>query len=433
MNLYQQRRDWLLAQIPQDSVVILVGNCEKVRNKNISYLFRQDHDFYYLTGFKEADAVAVLRPNSDKPFVLFNRPNNHALEVSFGERAGQKGAVEYYGADQAHDIAELDAVLPSLLGDRKFLYLSDELGRFHGKVFSWLDSQRKSAKFDQVKVFRELRSILPAIHNRRRIKDDTELALIKTAVKASVEGHKAVMKLAADGINEQVLSAEFFRKISEFGCQDVGYPTILAGGNNACCLHYTDNNQPLKSGELVLIDAGGDYQYYTADITRTFPVNGKFTAVQKQLYQLVLNALDAAIAEVKPAASWHLIYEAAMKVLAKGLIELGILTAPFEEVWNNELYKEFTVHKTGHFMGMDVHDVGSYHDEQGKWITLQENMVFTIEPGLYFPKHCQHIDEKWRGIGIRIEDDILVTANGHENLSAAAPRTIEEIELFMAK
>jgi Xaa-Pro aminopeptidase len=432
MSVYQQRREELLAQLPSDSVVILIGNTEKVRNKNINYPFRQDHDFYYLTGFEEPEAVAVLRPNSDAPYILFNQPKDEFQETWFAARSGQQGAVEIHGADQAFDIANFEQILPDLLESRAHIYLSDELGLYQHKVSDWLNSQRKAAKFDEQKVFRSLHSVLPLIQNRRRIKDASELALLRQALRASNTGHQHLMSICKPGITEQEMAAEFYNQISKFGCQDVGYPTILAAGNNACCLHYDINRGTLQDGELVLVDAGGDYKYYTADITRTYPVNGKFTAEQKDVYQIVLEALDTAIATVKPGASWNSMYPAAMKVLAQGLIDLKILTQPLDQVMEQELYKPLTLHKTGHWMGMDVHDVGTYRHADGSWVDLQQDMVFTIEPGLYFPKGMKGVDERWHGMGVRVEDDILVTADGCENLSAEVPRTVADIEDFMA-
>lgn len=432
MSIYKQRRTWLLEQLPQDAIVILVGNTEKVRNKNINYPFRQDHDFYYLTGFDEPEAVAVLRPNSDAPFVLFNQPKDEFQETWFASRSGQQGAIEQYGADKAYDIAQFDQVLPELMGLRSQLYVSDELGLYQHKVAGWLNGQRKSAKFDQPKVFRSLHSVLPLIQNRRRVKDEAELDLLRQAIRASNSGHQHLMSICKPGVTEQEMAAEFYNHISKFGCQDVGYPTILAAGNNACCLHYDINRDKLNNGDLVLVDAGGDYKYYTADITRTYPVNGKFSSEQKDIYQIVLAALDAAIATVKPQASWNSMYPTAMSVLAQGLIDLKILNVSFEQVMEQELYKPFTLHKTGHWMGMDVHDVGSYHQANGDWAQLEPNMVFTIEPGLYFPRGMKGVDERWHGMGVRIEDDILVTEAGCENLSSEVPRTVADIENFMA-
>lgn len=432
---YAQRRARLLAQIEPNSVVILAGNSEKVRNKNILYPFRQDHDFYYLTGFCEPDAVAILRPNSEQPYILFNQPNDEFQEVWFAARTGQEKAVSEYAADAAYDIAELETRLPKLLGNRQHIYLSDELGRFQHRIFDWLNNQRKNVKFDQPKIFKSLHSILPFIHNARRIKSDAEIQQIRHATQVSSHAHRHLMQICKPGLSEQLLSAEFYNEVSKFGCNDVGYPSIVAAGNNACCLHYSENKDYVKDGELLLVDAGGDFNYYTADITRTYPVNGKFTGQQRDLYQLVLASLDAAIATVRPDANWNTIYPTAMKVLAQGLLDLNILSGSLDQVLEEKTYEAFTLHKTGHWLGLDVHDVGAYQsnvESPESWVKLQPNMVFTIEPGLYFSRNNEAIPQRWQGMGVRIEDDILVTNNGHENLSDLAPRSADEIETVMA-
>lgn len=430
--IYQNRRKWLSQQLDSDSVVIIVGNCAKTRSKNINYHFRCDNDLYYLTGFSEPNAVAVFRPMHEHSYVLFTRPNNAAAETSFGKRAGLAGVLEQYQADLSYAIDEIENTLPTLFEARSKVYYLDEQGLYQDQILDWLKSQRKNTPFDAIKIYRQLLPLQPILHNARVIKSAEEIALIKHAVNASISGHKAMMRCAKPQMNELQLSAIFDREIAEFGCREVAYPTIVASGSNGCCLHYEENNSQLMSGDLVLIDAGAEYQHYCADITRTWPINGKFSTEQALLYQLVLDSLDAAIAIVKPTQPWCDIYNTAMRVIAQGLIELGILSGNIEQVMEDESYRQFTVHKTGHWLGMDVHDVGAYHDEQGQWLTLRENMIFTIEPGIYIPADCQQVDKKWRGIAIRIEDDIMVTQSGCENLSAEIPRTILEIERYMS-
>lgn len=431
MTEFYARREKLMQQLDGDSVVIVVGNCAKTRSKNINYHFRPDNDLYYLTGFNEPNAVALLRPKHENEFVLFVRENDAAAETSFGARAGLSGAKEYYQANEAFCIKDIHTELPNLLEQRSKVYLLDEQEFYSDYTNAWLHHQRRTTGFDIPKVYRQLLPLQPIIHNARVIKSNNEIALIRHAVQASIHGHKAMMRLCKPMMNELQLQAIFDREIANFGCRAVAYPSIVASGNNGCCLHYEENNSLLNNGDLVLIDAGAEYQQYCSDITRTWPINGKFTQAQQQIYQLVLAAIDAAIMKIKPGLAWNEIYQTCMQVLAKGLIELGILSGSFEEVMKNECYRQFTVHKTGHWLGMDVHDVGSYHDENNKWRFLEENMVFTIEPGLYFPLDCMDVDEKWRGIAVRIEDDILVTATGYENLSAAIPRTVTEIESYM--
>ncbi|WP_065187312.1 aminopeptidase P N-terminal domain-containing protein [Shewanella woodyi] len=435
-TMYQNRRTRLFNALPNKSFVIISGYQQKVRSKNIKYHFRQDNDFLYLTGFNEPDAVALLYCDESKDtgysYTLLCRPKDKAQEVSFGARAGVLGAVSQYGADDAFDIAELEHVLLSKLTDHANLFISDELGRFSSQVIGWLNHQRLNCSFDTIKQHRTLTPLAKVLHPMRVIKSSHEIDKIKAAVHASTAGHIAVMQACKPGVNEGQLSASFNFAISQYGCSEVAYPNIVASGNNACCLHYEENCCNLADGQMLLIDAGGELEHYASDITRTYPVNGKFNEAQSDIYQLVLNALDAAIDKVKPGANWNSLYETCMEVMAKGLLELGLLSGNIDDIMKDESYKRFTVHKTGHWLGMDVHDVGPYHDENGQWRKLESGMVFTIEPGIYIPLSATDIPEKYRGLGIRIEDDILVTQNGFENLSADVPRTIGEIEAIMS-
>jgi len=434
-NIYQIRREALFSQLPENSLVILSGYQQKVRSKNIKYHFRQDNDFLYLTGFDEPDAVAILAANkgaaSGFSFTLLCRPKDPSQEVSFGERAGIEGAIANFGADDAFDIAELNEVVLSKIVDHQHIYISDELNRFSTQIVGWLNHQRMTTPFDMLKQYRSLTPLAKYLHPMRVIKSEEEIKRIKAAVAASVDGHKAVMQACKPGVNEALLSATFDYTIAQYGSTDVAYPNIVAAGNHACCLHYEENCCTVEDGQMLLIDAGGELNHYASDITRSYPVNGKFTDAQKRIYQLVLSALDSAIAKVQPGTRWNELYETCMEVMAKGLLELGFLSGTIEEIMESQSYKRFTVHKTGHWLGMDVHDVGPYHDSDGHWRTLEPGMVFTIEPGIYIPLDAIDVPKGYRGMGIRIEDDILVTQTGHENLSAGVPRTIEEIQAIM--
>lgn len=430
-NIYQQRREELLAQLPNNSVVLVAGYQQKVRSKNIKYHFRQDNDFLYLTGFDEPDAIALLIKGDIDQYLLFCRPKDPAQEVSFGARAGVEGAVSKYRADQAYTIAEFDEILLPLLQGINTLYVSDELGRFSSQMIGWANYQRHHSSFDTPKQFTSLKPLAEVLHGMRVIKSTEEITKVRAAVTASTAAHKAVMQACKPGINERELSSLFDLTITKFGCNEVAYPSIVAGGNNACCLHYEENCCELADDQMLLIDAGGEFEHYAADITRSYPVNGTFSKEQKAIYQLVLKALDHAIDKVRPGAAWNTLYETCMQVMAEGLKELGLLTGSIDEIMATESYKRFTVHKTGHWLGMDVHDVGPYHELDGSWRTLETGMVFTIEPGIYFPKDALDVPEAYRGMGIRIEDDILVTDTGYENLSANVPRTVEEIEACM--
>jgi len=435
-NIYQLRREALFRQLPESSLVILCGYQQKVRSKNIKYHFRQDNDFLYLTGFDEPDAVAILVADKDAAsgfrFTLLCRPKDPTQEVSFGERAGIEGAIAHFHADDAFDIADLNEVVLSKIVNHQHIYISDELNRFSAQVVGWLNHQRTTSSFDTVKQYRSLTPLAEYLHPMRVIKSEEEIKRIKAAVTASVDAHKAVMQACKPGINEALLSATFNFTLSQFGSTDVAYPNIVAAGNNACCLHYEENCCTAEDGQMLLIDAGGELNHYASDITRSYPVNGKFTEAQKRIYQLVLTALDSAIAKVQPGTRWNELYETCMEVMAKGLLELGFLSGSIEEVMESQSYKRFTVHKTGHWLGMDVHDVGPYHDSDGHWRTLEPGMVFTIEPGIYIPLDAIDVPKDYRGMGIRIEDDILVTKIGYENLSAGVPRTIDEIQTIMA-
>ncbi len=432
---YVIRRQRLMDSLPEDSFVILVGYQQKVRSKNIKYHFRQDNDFLYLTGFNEPDAIALLYrgPQGEINYTLLCRPKDPQQEVSFGARAGITGAIEQFGATQAFDIAELDSVIASSLTHQTQVFISDELGRFNHKLLAWCNAQRHGSAFDTPKCFRSITPLAKHLHPQRVIKEESEQAAIRAAVNASIDGHKAVMTACRAGINEAQLAATFNFAIAAHGANEVAYPNIVAAGDNACCLHYEENCCQTHSGQMLLIDAGAELNHYAADITRSYPVDGRFTQAQEAIYQLVLDALDAAIAKVKPGTPWNHLYETCMQVMARGLIELGLLQGSYEEVMASESYKRFTVHKTGHWLGMDVHDVGPYHDEDGEWRKLEPGMIFTIEPGIYIPTSATDVPEAYRGMGIRIEDDILVTADGHENLSEKVPRSIAEIEALMAR
>ncbi|WND01793.1 aminopeptidase P N-terminal domain-containing protein [Temperatibacter marinus] len=432
-DIYAERRRRLFDTLDSDSVVILAGHQEQVRSKNILYPFRQNSDFYYLTGCSEPDAAALLRPGHADNYTLFVRPRDKAQEISFGDRLGIEGAREQLAATSAYSIGDLSEKIPEMLEERCQIFLSDELGRFDTQVRQWLDAQRRSAKFDDQRIYRSLHSILPLVHQMRCVKDEHEIALLRQAVKATEAGHKALMEKARPGAMEVTLSGAFMGEIGHHGCAEVGYPNIVASGNNACCLHYTDYGSALKSGDMILVDAGAEYKNYTADVTRSYPVTGQFSALQKDVYTIVLAGLDASIALVKPGLLWSEIYETNMKVLSQGLIDLGLLKGSLDEVLEKDLHKPYTIHKTGHWLGLDVHDVGRYREADGRWVTLQEGMVFTIEPGLYFPQSCETVPEEFRGMGIRIEDDILVTKNGHENLTASIPRTVTDIEDYMKR
>ncbi|USD39058.1 aminopeptidase P N-terminal domain-containing protein [Ferrimonas sp. SCSIO 43195] len=430
--VHLHRRQQLMASIGPTGAIVLVAYPERPRSKNINYRFVQDKDFFYLTGFEEPDAVALLRPEHPLPFILFSRPKDPYQETSYGARAGIEGCINQYGADAAYSLDELAQRLPELLEERTDILVSDELDQYSDSLWKWCNQQRRNARFDEVKHCRSLRPLAGVLHPMRVIKDGHEIQKLRTAINASCSAHRQVIAHLRPGINEAELSAQFNLELARHGCVSDPYPNIVAGGERAMCLHYDHNNHRLEAGSLLLIDAGGEFGHYSADITRTYPVSGHFSDAQRTLYQLVLSAIDAAIAQARPGATWNTLYDTAMTVLTRGLIELGILSGSEEHALTQETHKAYTVHKTGHWLGLDVHDVGPYRDPQGQWRQLEPGMVLTIEPGLYFSSQDLSVEAKWRGIAIRIEDDILITATGCEVLSANAPRTIDEIETLMA-
>ncbi len=433
---YQRRRRRLLAAIGREGVAILTTAPERVRNGHTHYPYRQASDFTYLTGFPEPEALLALIPGrKEGEVVLFCRPRDPEKEVWEGARAGVEGAIEYYGADQAHPIAALDEELPRLIADRDQLHypLAREAD-LDLKVMGWIQKLRAQARAG-VNAPRALVSLEALLHEQRLIKDKTEIKLMRRAARVSAAAHRRVMRFCQPGRWEFELEAEFTRACAEGGARFQAYPPIVGGGANACILHYADNAERLREGDLVLIDAGGELDGYASDITRTYPVNGRFSQPQRELYELVLAAQAAAIAKVVPGNRWIEPHEAAVKTLTRGLVDLGLLAGGRKAVpklIREEAYKPYFMHRTGHWLGMDVHDVGDYK-RGGDWRRFEPGMSLTVEPGLYVAPTRQEAPKRFRGIGIRIEDDLVVTAEGHEVLSRDAPKTVAEIEAWMGR
>lgn len=430
---YRQRREQLMAKIGSGTAIFRSAPMAVMHN-DVEYAYRQDSDFLYLTGFNEASAVAVFAPHHEEhKFVLFVQPKDPEKETWHGYRAGVEGAKEIYGADEAYPINELDEKLPQYLEKAERIYY--HLGR--DRVFNetllkhW---QRLMATYPK-------RGIGPTaiedsniiLHPMRLVKSETELALMRKAADISVEAHKHAMEFAKPGRYEYEIQAEIEHIFRLRGGNGPAYPSIVASGRNSCILHYIENNRQLQEGDLLLIDAGCAYDYYNADITRTFPVGGKFTPEQKTIYELVLEAQLQAIAEVKPGNPYSKVHETAVRVLVQGLMDLGLLSGDIEEIIKEEKYKPFYMHRTGHWLGLDVHDVGVYQYGENPQL-LQPGQVLTVEPGIYISPEIKpvegqpEIDQKWRGIGIRIEDDVLVTVDGHQVLTAAVPKSVESLE-----
>jgi Xaa-Pro aminopeptidase len=426
-ELTKHRRQEFMRKI-SSGIALFPAAPVALRNSDVEHEYRQDSDFYYLTGFEEPNAVAVLAP--DQPanrFLLFVQPKDREREIWTGWRAGAEGATRDYGADAAFTIDKLDEELTRLIErvDRIYYRFGSDPA-FDDRVAGLM---RSAQRLRQREGNGPLSVVDPSdlLHEMRLIKSSEDRNLLGRAVDISCEGHIAAMKALKPGIYEYELEAEISYAFRRNGSPRCGYSSIVGSGPNATVLHYTSNNRRIEDGDLVLIDAGAEFGYYTGDVTRTMPASGRFTEPQAALYQIVLDAQLAAIAAVRPGATFMEPHERAVRVLTEGLVKVGLLNGDIDALIEENSYRKFYMHRTSHWLGMDVHDVGSYKvgDE---WRRLSPGMVLTVEPGLYIAEDLEDIDPRYRGIGIRIEDDVLVTESGREVLSSRAPKTIEEIE-----
>ena len=428
---FKQRRKQLARRMKKNGIAVLPGAPAVARNRDVEYPYRQDSDFHYLTGFDEPESIAVLAPGREQgAFILFCRAYDATKAVWTGKHAGLEGAKERFGADEAFAIEDLAGVLPELLDGRGAVYFAIGVdGELDRQVMTAVNALRGRVRAG-AKPPGEFVALDRLLHEMRLRKSPDEIRLMRKAADVSIQAHRRAMAACRPGMYEYQVEAELTHEFMRHGLRFPAYPSIVAGGANACVLHYTENADVLRDGDLLLIDAGAEYGNYAADITRTFPVNGRFGEAQRQLYELVLEAQLAAIDKIRPGRAWIEPHDAAVKTLVKGLVKLGLLAGRVNKLIKDEAYKKFYMHRTGHWLGMDVHDVGEYKiDEQ--WRELEPGMVLTVEPGLYIAPDCQDVEPKWRGIGIRIEDDVLVTKEGCEVLSAAMPKTVAEIEAFM--
>jgi Xaa-Pro aminopeptidase len=427
---YKRRRRALANAIGPRGIAIVPAAREVVRNRDVHYPFRQNSDFVYLTGFAEPDAFAVIAPKrKEGEYVLFCRPRDPEREQWDGRRAGVEGATADFGADQAYPLSELDTVMPTLIDGRERLYFAiGSDAALDGQVMGWVNRVRANIRAGAraPETFVTIESVL---HEMRLRKSPSEIKQMRRAAEISASAHRRLMQICKPGMNESRLETEFHHACAASGARDQAYSPIVGGGANACILHYVENRAPLRDGDLVLVDAGCELGGYASDITRTFPVSGRFSAPQRELYELVLEAQAAAIGKAKPGNLWNEPHDEAVKVLTKGLIHLGLLEGKLAKLIKDEAHKPYYMHRTGHWLGMDVHDVGSYK-QGGAWRPFEPGMVLTVEPGLYLAD-SDAIPEHYRQIGIRIEDDVLITESGNEVLSAAAPKDPDAIESLM--
>lgn len=429
---FAERRQQLMAMMEPNSIAIIPAAPERTRNRDVEHPYRQDSDFYYLTGFGEPEAVIALIPGREHgEYVMFCRERDRDMEIWNGFRAGQEGAVKTFGADDAFPFGDLDEILPGLIEGRERVYYG--MGKdpeFDRKVMNWVNTIRAKVR-SGAHPPGEFIALDHLLHDMRLFKSPAELKMMKYAAEVSAGAHVRAMEKCHPGLMEYQLEAEYLHEFTRAGARSPAYPSIVGGGANACILHYIDNQAELKAGDLVLIDAGAEFDHYAADITRTFPVNGVFSEPQKAIYELVLQAQLAAIKMVKPGNHWNQPHDATVRVLTKGLVKLGLLEGKVDELIAEEAFRKFYMHRTGHWLGMDVHDVGDYKVDD-EWRVLEPGMVLTIEPGLYIAQDCMDVDAKWRGIGVRIEDDIVVTEKGHKVLTSGVPKKVADIEQVMA-
>ena len=425
---FQQRRKRLQAKM-QRGIAIIPTAPEVARNADTHYDYRHDSHFYYLSGFTEPEAVLVLIAGEQMQSILFCREKNAEREVWDGFRYGPDGAYEQFGFDAAYPIAQLDEKLAELMANQPtLLYPVGMDTAWDTRLLKLRESVKAKARTG-IQAPHEIRDVRGLLDEMRLIKDASEQDIMRRAAQISCIAHQRAMRFTRPGRFEYEVEAELLHEFCRHGARHPAYTSIVAGGANACTLHYVGNDARLNDGELLLIDAGCELEGYASDITRTFPVNGRFNAAQRDVYELVLAAQAAAISAAQPNKLWNAPHEAALRVLAQGFIDLKLCSGSVESVLETESYKQFYMHRTGHWLGMDVHDVGEYKID-GQWRPLQAGMTLTVEPGCYI-RPSDNIPKALWNIGIRIEDDVLITAHGNEVLTQAAPKTVREIEEVM--
>ena len=428
-TIYKNRRNSLKESLPENSVLLIPGADMQYRNADSAYAFRQDSNFYYFSGFCEPTSLIAIVNNKDGiSTIIFVPPKDKLREIWDGYRAGPIGAVDDFLFDKAYDNTQIDTVMPDILnGSNQVLYAIGKKSGFDQKVIDWTTQAGSKDRHSKSINITDASSLLG---NARLIKDDHEISLMRKACDISAEAHIEAMKSVKSIDSEQHIESLYCNEFSKRGGRFQAYTPIVAGGENACTLHYVENNQNLKKSDLLLVDAGCEYEMYASDITRTFPVSGKFSDEQLKIYEIVLEAMNAAIDQVKPGNDIMQPQEISERVITEGLIRIGLLEGDPEELHKSGAFKEFYMHKIGHWLGLDVHDAGDYM-EGDEYMKFKPGMITTIEPGIYISSSMD-VDDKWKGIGVRIEDDILVTKDGNENLTSKVPSDPKEIESLMS-
>ena len=429
---YARRRQTLMARMEPNSIAILPAAPMYIRNRDVEHVYRQDSDFQYLSGFPEPEAVIALIPGREHgEYVLFCRERDPERELWDGLRAGQDGAIAHYGADDAFPIGDIDDILPGLIEGRERVYYAIGTNEtFDHQLMEWIKMIRSKAR-QGAQPPSEFVALDHLLHDMRLYKSANEVKVMRHAAEISARAHVNAMRASRAGLREYHLEAELDYEFRKGGAKMPAYGSIVAAGKNACILHYRENDAALEDGDLVLIDAGCEIDCYASDITRTFPVNGKFSHEQKAIYELVLAANEEAFKHIAPGKHWNEAHEATVRVITAGLVELGLLEGDVEALIAAEAHKAFYMHRAGHWLGLDVHDVGDYKIG-GEWRVLEPGMAMTVEPGIYIAADNQDVARKWRGIGVRIEDDVVVTKTGCEILTSGVPKAVAEIEALMA-
>ena len=427
---FAERRKLLLKNMGKNTIGIVFSAPERLRNIAVPYPYRQNSDFYYLTGFNEPEAVAVFIPDrKEGEFVLFNRERDLLMETWNGRRSGQAGACKDYGANQAFSISKVNQIMPTLLGNKRALYLGMERDfEFDQRIMRWLEASHKIR--EGINIPREFINIGRILHEMRLHKSKAEVATIRKAISISKEAYLNVMRVCRPGMFEYELEAELLYRFIKNGGRYTSFETIIGCGSNSCVLHYVDNKERLTDGELVLIDSGVEYECYSSDVTRTLPVNGCFNPEQRAIYQAVLDAQTAVIKSIRPGIKWNQLEFIAERMITKKLLELKILRGNLKELLAKKSFRKFYMHHIGHWLGLDNKDPGLYKLDD--WRVLKPGMVFTVEPGIYI-NASDAVDKKWWNIGVRIEDNVLVTKSGCEVLTRDIPKTIEDVERCMRR
>jgi Xaa-Pro aminopeptidase len=428
---FHRRRKELMRIMGAGSIAILPAAPMRHRNGDVEYVYRPDSDFYYLTGFPEPEAVAVLIPGrAAGQYVLFVRERDPEKEIWLGKRAGPSGATRQYGADDAFPIGDIDEILPGLLEGRMRVFYTMGLNlEFDQRLIGWLNALKAQAR-SGLSPPQEFVALDHVLHDMRLFKSRAEINLMRRSGDIAAAAHVRAMRFCEPGRMEFQVMAELLHEFHRHGA-DISYPPIVGGGANSCVLHYIANDARLRDGDVLLVDAGCEYGYYASDITRTYPVNGRFTREQRAIYDIVLDAQQAAIAAVKPGNHWNEPHDAAVRTVTQGLRRIGLLRGSLASLIRSGAYKKFFMHRTGHWLGMDVHDVGDYKVAD-EWRVFEPGMVLTVEPGVYIPAGTRSVAKRFWNIGVRIEDDVVVTRSGCEVLTAAVPKDPDEIEALMA-